>query len=58
MLSREIIAGFERRNIVFRDSELPAPEECLCPLIVTVDINGYLLPGVLVDTGPVGVLVH
>ena len=37
--------------MVFRDSELPAPEEHLRPLILTIDINGYLLLGVLVDTG-------
>ena len=51
MLAREIITGFERRNMVFRDTELPAPEECLRPLIITVDINDYPLPRVLVDTG-------
>ena len=42
---------FERRNIVFRDSKLPALEERLHPLIVTVYINDYLLLSTLVDIG-------
>ena len=50
-LAREIINGYERRNIVFKDSELPAPEKQLWPLVITVEVNGYLLPGILVDTG-------
>ena len=37
--------------MVFRDTELPAPEERLRPLIITVGANDYPLPGVLVDIG-------
>ena len=48
--AREVVAGFEQRNIVFRDIELLAPERRSLPLIITVDINNYPLPGVLVDT--------
>ena len=50
VLAREVVAGFEQRNIVFNDIELPAPEERLHPVIISVDVNDYPLLGVLVDT--------
>ena len=39
VLAREVIAGFDQRNILFRDIELPTPEERSRLLIISVDIN-------------------
>ena len=49
--TREVVARFEQRNIVFSDDELPTLEERSCPLIIPVDVNNCSLPRVLVDTG-------
>lgn len=47
VLAREVVAGFEQRNVVFRDIELPTPIERSHPLIISMDVNDYLHPGVL-----------
>ena len=49
--AEEVIVGFEQRNIVFKDEELPTPRERSRPLIISVDIINCHLAGVLVDTG-------
>ena len=49
-LVREVVMDFEQRNIVFRDEELPTSEEHSCPLMISVDVNNFPLPGVLIDT--------